>query len=466
MKDLLQNKKIGIWGFGTVGKSVLSFLSQFNCQISVFDSRTLDPYETLLLQGHDAAFVSKDFLPQFLEMNDFIIPSPGINISKLMETELQEKIITELDLFYAFNTTTTIAITGSAGKTTTVHLLTHILNKLGKKAYAAGNIGIPMLDTLDKSSPVVAQGLSPASCSVKDDNNYIVLELSSFQLQHIKTFRPDHAAFLNIYPNHLDHHTDMAEYLQAKGKLFKFQTSNDWAHIPLEYSDLLWDSVTDQKTTWICPDGYEDIIKELSDITAPQNLQIIGSILESLNLPTQNLKNLCVDYLLPPDRVELVATHKGISFYNDSKATIPEATINAVQKFNKPILLLGGLGKGVDRTPLIKIIKNNVKKIICFGAESKELFDTCTLLNICTSEHATLDAAFFDGVQSLTSGDILLLSPAGSSYDLFKNYHERGNAFKKLVADYLGEYNEKTTRNAVSSGTHASTSKQKSKKSN
>jgi UDP-N-acetylmuramoylalanine--D-glutamate ligase len=454
MKELLQNKKIGIWGFGTVGKSVLSFLSQFDCQISVLDSRQLNPFETALLQGHNVTFVSEDLLPQFLEMNDFIIPSPGINISKFMGTndneensEINEKFITELDLFYAFNKTPTIAITGSVGKTTTVHLLTHILNKLGKKTCAAGNIGHALLDTINQKY------------------DYLVLELSSFQLQYIKKFRPNHGVFLNIYENHLDHHADMPEYLDAKKKLFEFQTEDDFAHVPLEHSDLLWDTITHQKINWVGPDAYEDITKVLSDIIHPNNAQIIISVLETLNLPTENIKNMCSDYSFLPDRMELVATHKGISFYNDSKATIPEATLAAIQKFNKPLLLLGGLSKGVNRIPLLKEVKNNVKKIICFGAEAKELYENCSLLQIPATYHPTLDAAFFDALELATSGDTVLLSPSGSSFDLFKNYHERGKAFKKLVTDYLGEYNETTTRNSVSSSIHASTCGKKSKKS-
>lgn len=423
MLKKIQNKKIGIWGFGSVGKSVLSFVSPFNCHISVLDSRALDPYETLLLQGHNASFVAEDFLPQFLEMNDFIIPSPGIDISKLMETELHKKIITELDLFYAFNTTPTIAITGSAGKTTTVHLLTHILNKLGKKTRAAGNIGLPMLDTI----------------ADKNKYDYSVLELSSFQLEHIQTFRPHYAAFLNIFPNHLDRHAGTAEYLAAKAKLFAFQNNDDWAFIPLEYADLLWEAVTHQKINWIGPDAYHDIIKELSDITCSNNLQIICALIETLNLPTENLKKQCSDYILPPDRIEFLGTHKGISFYNDSKATIPESTIAAVQKFNKPLLFLGGLSKGVDRIHLLKEIQNNVKEVICFGVEAEELYKKCTLLSIPASNHPTLDAAFLHAVQCAESGDVLLLSPAGSSYDLFKNYHERGNFFKKLVHEFANK---------------------------
>lgn len=229
MKNLLLNKKIGIWGFGTVGKSVLSFLSQFECTLSVLDNEEPDTFQKALLEGHNATFVSKELLPQFLEMNDLIVPSPGINISKYIHPELSpnnpdisDKFITELDLFYAFNTQPTIAITGSVGKTTTVHLLTHILNKLGKKALACGNIGFPLLDTISEQKKY----------------DYLVLELSSFQLEYIKRFRADHAGLINIYPNHLDRHCSMADYIAAKGALFIHQTEDDWAYLPLEYTDI------------------------------------------------------------------------------------------------------------------------------------------------------------------------------------------------------------------------------------
>lgn len=416
MKQDFNGKKVGIWGFGVTGQSILGFLSQFECQILITDKNKLNGVQQALIDGHKVQFVEYQFLPQFLELCDIIIPSPGVDLKPF--SLFNAKFLSELDLFAQLVTRPTIAITGSVGKTSTVHTLTHLLNKLGKKALACGNIGFPLLDAIGQQNKY----------------DYLVLELSSFQLQHNTLFKPDRAAIITLCPNHLDQHADMFEYITAKGQLFKHQTENQHAIIPIHLMDCMFDFVNKQQVQWLTDDYEVDKIKALSDILPPINAQIIIALLESIDLPTDNLKELCVDLPALPHRIEYVTTINGVDYYNDSKSTIGAATVAAVQKFaGKPIILfLGGLSKGADRSELIKELKNKVNHIICFGAEAQQLHQFCITVGISASHHATLEAAINYTKTITQSGDIVLFSPAGSSFDLFSNYIERGNCFKKL----------------------------------
>jgi len=423
MKIDITGKKVGIWGFGAVGKSVLSFVSQFPCTISVCDKRELNGLEKALLEGHNARFIPHTLLTQFLEAHDIIIPSPGIALTAYHD--FHEKFIHEVDLFGLNLKKPTIAVTGSVGKTTTVKLLTHILNKLGIKTLAAGNVGLPLLDAVTQ----------------QDEYDMFVLELSSFQLQYQKLFAADIAVLTNFYPNHLDHHLDNEEYLEAKGQLFAHQKKEQVAIIPFSFMDLFWNFTVGQKVFWIGNDSNVNRTKELSDITCHENWQLIIEVLEHFNLPIDKLKELSKDFEPLADRVELIATVKGITFYNDSKSTLTVSTLKAVERFNNPILFLGGLSKGVDRSVLVKELTEKVKEIICFGKEAEQLHTFCKNGKIKSSAHATLEDAFNHCTSSAKAGDVVLFSPAGSSYDLFKNYIERGKCFKNLVKQFENKKN-------------------------
>ncbi len=420
MKINVTGKKIGIWGFGEVGKSSLSFFSQFPCSLSVCDSRELNGHEQALLEGHNARFVPYSLLPQFLEAHDFIVPSPGISLHAYQEIdEIKEKFLHPLDIFAQNLTKPTIAVTGSVGKTTTVAVLAHLLNKLGKKALIAGNSGVPLFDAL----------------SIQDRYDIIVLELSSFQLQYQTQYQADIAVITNFIPNHLDQHKTLEEYLTAKGQLFARQAENQKAIIPFSLMDTVWNFTNGQKITWVGPDAYQDITKKLSDITCHENMQLILEVLETMELSTENVEQLCADFKPLEHRVEFVKTVNGISFYNDSKATLADSTLQAVNRFDKPILFLGGLSKGVDRAPLVKALRNKVKSVICFGKEADDLNGFCKKYKIESTSHKTLEQAFDYCITIAQSGDTVLFSPSGSSYDLFKNYIERGNRFKELIKD-------------------------------
>jgi UDP-N-acetylmuramoylalanine--D-glutamate ligase len=356
--------------------------------------------------------------------------------------------LTEIDLFQtAWNQEKikkTIAITGTLGKTSITHLLSTILNAQTETTITGGNIGIGMLDLVQ--SPL----------------EQALLELSSFQLEHTKTFAPDLAIWTNFFPNHLDRHTNLDEYFAAKKNVLLHQKPDQIALVPLELADQLRADkkignrplaffTTSEISTSLLPhdtlyhfDKAGNILRNniiilqniyLPKISYKNNWLIIAAALDLLKLDVQ--KNICAvkKFTLPDYRLEKVATINGITYYNDSKSTIMQATVAAVNEIqNGPIiLLLGGLCKGVDRSQFIKQLTTKVHKIICFGAEAELLSTTCNQCNIVVEAYPTLEKALAITAQQAQSGTSVLFSPGGASFDLFKNYQARGECFKQLV---------------------------------
>lgn len=423
--SLFSHKKIGIWGFGKTGQSFLSLIAAHHPDlISITQQHELSPQQDALIKEQGARWVPYELLPQFLEAHDLILPSPGIDLSAY--TEYQDKFISELDLFAQLVTVPTIAITGSVGKTTTVTFLTELLNKLGKKALACGNIGLPLLDVIAEQKKY----------------DVLVLELSSFQLEHSTRFAPDYAGITTLFANHLDRHKTMDAYARAKGKLFAFQTPEQHAIIPLCYYDMLWDSVSNQQLQWITSDYMIDIIKPISDLTAVQNWQIILSIIDSMGLSVEQALNHAHALNRPVHRMELVGQHPTIRFYNDSKSTVPEATLQALQQTtpNSPVILfLGGISKGIDRQALCHSLGTHIKHVICFGKEADLLYRYCQQASVPSTPCTNFEEAWALCTQLVQDHDTVLFSPSGASFDLFKDYEHRGNVFKEKVREYVGQ---------------------------
>lgn len=438
-----KNKKIGIWGLGVVGRAAVQLLSSQHAQITVCDKRILHPQEYDWLTHHNATFVEQKNLDNFFQEHDYILPSPGIDIRA--HQNYQHKFITELDIFASLCTRPIISVTGSIGKTTVTSLLGQSLNHQHMPTLIGGNIGTASFDLL----------------SQQEHAHSIVLEASSFQLEHVRFFAPHLAIWTNFYPNHLDRHTTAEEYFNAKCNSMMYQTSAQQTLVPLDLADKL--PVTNGIRSFFsatCPtqeqsERYNNHqlffiqdkkivvqtgkkhrilthLNELPEISFAHNWLVVCAALYLLDALPKRFEN---NYQLPEHRMEKIAVVQGITFYNDSKATIPEATLTAVAQFTgKPVhLFLGGLSKGVDRSMLIKQLKNNVNFIYCFGKEAELLLSFCQQEEIPACATATLDESFNRCIKQAAAGDIVLFSPSGSSYDLFTNYEERGNYFKTLV---------------------------------
>lgn len=457
----MKNKKIGIWGFGTVGSSAVQFLSNHYKHITVIDSRALTPEQFGVLAECNAQYIqqkNEHDIIHFLDSHDYIVPSPGIDLRNF--AQYAHKWLFEVDIFARYATTPVVAITGTVGKTTVTTHINALLNAHGIYSVAVGNIGTPLLSLINWIDPLINE---PVEAEIG------VVELSSFQLEHNQKFAPELSIITNIYPNHLDRHTNMQEYIDAKMRLCIFQDETQKTLLPLDLLPTLKEygyleklkaqlyffthfpvdsSVIHslpQASSIFYYDGLEIKLytpkQTTSIIELPETLKGTRAINWLISFAAFYLLNRSELYHIDPcyetieHRMEVVDTINGITFINDSKATIAQSTLAAAQQYEGPIiLLLGGLSKGVDRTTYIAQLPSNIKLVICFGQEAQQLYEMCKNNKIPAQQAQTLEQAFDAAWLAAASGDTVLLSPGGSSYDLFKNYEERGKAFKRLVS--------------------------------
>lgn len=435
----LHHKKIGIWGFGLVGKSALHYATEEGAECSIFDQRELNRDEQASIEQHHGT-IEKN-LELFLNSNDYILPSPGVDISSYKQ---QHSFICELDLFASRWLKPSIAITGSVGKTTVTTLISTLIAKKMSVA-TGGNIGTPMLSIIGKQQEV----------------DMAVVELSSWQLEHSRYYAPDIAIITNLYPNHLDRHLTMENYLLAKANIFTYQQAHQTLIAPLYLQQQLLSLSIKSKCIWVSNkrpqmdslDPSDNILFLDNDMVIYRHNKTETTILNShslsrsvmienwlfalaallqLNQPAELVFDCSIQL---EHRIEKVATIANTTFYNDSKATTVEATLAAIKQFKdeKIVLFLGGLSKGVDRSTLIAQMPNNVISVICFGKEADQLKQYCEVANRHAYSFYNLEEAFDYAIEHTQNATVALLSPSGSSYDLYANYEERGRHFKELV---------------------------------
>jgi UDP-N-acetylmuramoylalanine--D-glutamate ligase len=453
---MYDGKKIGIWGLGVVGRSLIrhfSSLSRGEIQLELLDAKTPNNADAALLQENNIPFFaqSTDLIP-FLERNDYIIPSPGIDLRPYKAYE--HKWISELDLFAHAYQKRTIAITGSVGKTSSTHILGQLLNNHGLITAVGGNIGTAMLDLINQES----------DCAL--------LEVSSFQLELCKTWAPDLALWTNFYPNHLDRHTNEQGYFDAKYQILAHQKPNQRALLPLTIASTILERKPQGSLAFFCAQppteheltalhnyplyyidkgmivvrtatGITPVIatEQLPAISYQENWLLMVAALHLLAIPMTVIEQSTATLALPEHRLEKLLSINDVDFYNDSKSTTPEATLAAVQQLcSRPLhLFLGGISKGIDRSELIQKLQGKLYHVYCFGKEAALLHELCTTYHLASSSYATLDTAVQACTKNMRPGDTVLLSPSGASFDLFENYIHRGNYFKQLVAIFFGE---------------------------
>lgn len=446
----ISGQKIGVWGFGIVGKSALQFLLN-NTYTPLLLSEDYTPEDIVFLKRNNICYYKQSTdLHHFLETCDKIIVSPGIDTRQY--SSYSHKWITEADILYKSLSTPIIAVTGTIGKTSLTTLLEQILSAAHYSIAIGGNIGTGMLDLIPLKK-----------------ENYVLLELSSFQLEHCASFAPYLAIITNIYPNHLDRHGTFEQYKEAKFTLFKHQKENGHALIPLE----LYDSLPQHfrsfyffslKKPQVFPHAHhtyyyienEHVYKKTAlkkepliaiecfpDTSFLINWVIVTAALDILGISLHECLKNPISLTLPDHRLGKPIVHNGIFFYNDSKSTIIEATYGAIEKISPhiPYLIFGGLSKGVDRTTSLIFLKNKIKKLICFGKEAELLAQHAALLDIPASYHDTLEEAFNATVALVQKDDHILFSPGGSSFDLFSDYKARGKRFEELIKSYVQQTN-------------------------
>ena len=349
----------------------------------------------------------------------FVVPSPGMPVARLaglVDTQVSE-ILAEMELAWRYlDDEPVLAITGTSGKTTTASLAAAMLHEQGYSVFLGGNIGTPL-------SEYVLGGKKA---------DVLVLEISSFQLQACTTFCPRAGILLNITPNHLDYHKDMAEYTEAKFRLFRCQDEGDLAVLGEDLQALadahrlkarkVFVKATDRFPT-SCLMGAHNRINEEA---AWQACRLFGVTEASATKAVERFQPL-------PHRLERVRELGGVLYVNDSKCTTVSALQVALEAFDRPVrLLCGGKFKGGDLAGLVDLLRAKVQEVVLFGA-SREHFEKAWQGIVPISWHETMEPAVRFASANAKNGDVVLLAPATSSYDLYKNYEQRGEDFKQIV---------------------------------
>lgn len=403
--------EIAILGFGREGKSVLKFLKK---------SPEYKHSEIIILDRK----ISPGYLKN-LSRFDIVFRSPGVPYNL---TEIQSaikngiKISSATKLFFQHCPATIIGITGTKGKSTAATLIYKILMASGFDAYLAGNIGKPALDILPKLSR----------------KSLVVLELSSFQLQDLKQ-SPQTAVVLDIFPDHLDAHRNWKEYLNAKKTISKFQNSNDilFYFKNNKYSKLIANNSLAKKNG-VTP----------KNSSPKKNIEMAETVAKYFGCPKDIIKKTIKNFRGLENRLEFIRKIENISFYNDSAATNPEAAAAAIRSFNAPIILIaGGKDKNLNYVPLANATKDSdVQQVVLFGENKYKIKRQLILTNkklkikICDDlkfavQFANKTAKYLiTNYSPLAGGPItILFSPASASFDMFKDYKDRGKKFKDIV---------------------------------
>lgn len=440
----LRGKKIAIVGLAKTGLATTKFLLHRGALVVATDEKPVPP-----LAGDLEAARIVPHNPDILKGVELVIPSPGVPPANpiLMEAVRQGiPVWSEIELASRFLKPPMIAITGTNGKTTTTSLIGHILAKCGKKAFVGGNIGTPLIGYVDGPQ----------------EDDYAVVEVSSFQLQWIESFHPAVAILLNVTSDHLDYHGSFAAYRLAKEGMFVNQSAGDIAILNADdpgteglQGRLTAKTLLFSSTRAVSQGIYND---DCRLVYAPSPLEIETYPLEMIKLPGRhNVENVMAALIAVRScgcdpleiiaavetftgiahRIEYVGKYRGLSFYDDSKGTNVDAVYRALDTFSKPIvLLMGGRDKEGDFHALIPVLKEKVKRLILFG-EARDAIGAILGGIVETDYCPTLQAGIEAAVSAGLPEDVILLSPGCASFDEFRDYKARGQFFKDKVKALL-----------------------------
>lgn len=443
--DELSNKKIAILGFGMEGISTYKFIRKHsNMPITIIDK--VDIYEKnkeLLINDTNVSYVIGEKYLQDLEIYDLIIKGPGVILKDIDTSKL--KITSQLELLLKYYKENVIGVTGTKGKSTIVSLIYQILLDQKVDVRLLGNIGVPIFDEIE---------------SFKADTK-LVIEMSALQLEYLD-ISPHIAVIVNLYQDHLDHSGTVEHYHANKLNIFKYQNNSDYAiycsdieplnsyindtYLGKKYRVQLNNKNINLKTAYLYKEKIYLNNQAIYDINDKRNLVgehnlrnimiclIVSQILElDINIAIKTINS----FKPLEHRLELVGKYDNIIFYNDSIATIPNATINGIKalKFVNT-LIFGGMDRGIDYQELIDFLDEGaVKNLICMPTTGHKIGKKLKNKDLNIYYVETLEEAVMLAKKVTLKDQICLLSPAASSYEYFKNFIEKGNAYKKLVKD-------------------------------
>ena len=437
-----------IYGFGKSGQSAFNLIKnkvKNNICYIYDDSLITSEREQETIHKYKDVFVLKKINREVIKKVDIIVLSPGVSIYTpliVYAKKIKKEVISELELGFRYCKNKLIAITGTNGKTTTTRLITNILNQSGKKAVSVGNIGFPLSQAvLDYSKKII-----------------FVCEVSSFQLEAIKTFKPKVSCLLNITPDHLDRHRSMCNYRRIKKRIFFNQNKSDYLifnqKIKLRTQNKPFKCLSfgvaglngccyefdnniyfkpKNKVQKICSCKDFDLMGKHN----VENILCAVAVTKSLKVKNKHIVNALKLFKLDSHRVEKIYEKNNILFYDDSKATNIDATICAVNSFKQNIILiLGGSDKGYDYDLLLKKLPQNVTSVLCCGAVRKKILESSQKFNRKAISFLTLKEATHYACKIAQPQDCVLLSPACASFDEFKNYKHRGEKFLEYIREY------------------------------
>ena len=447
----LKAKKVLVVGMGKSGLAAALFLRHRGAQVTVSDLRSAEALAKdipALLEEGIMVETSGHGLLTF-RRQDLIVVSPGVPLDtpELVQAKaLGRPVIGELELAARFLKGHTLAVTGSNGKTTTTTLLGEILSDAGLPTLVGGNIGVPVVGLIESSS----------------DETWSVLEVSSFQLESTVEFHPSIAVILNITPDHLDRHGTFENYCAAKERIFARQTSQDCLvltadNTPCEAAatrsaaTVYWFSVEHpvSRGAWLeqgfvvyrpAADAPTERVMPLGAIPlkGEHNVENVLAAVVAARLAGVSADQICrtvEKFQAVEHRLEYVATRRGVEYYNDSKATNVDATSKAIAAFSGGIhLILGGKDKHSDYTQLEGLLRDRVRAVYTIGSAAAKIESHLRGV-VAIRSCETLQKAVAAAALAARPGEVVLLAPACSSFDQFKNYEHRGTTFKQLVKE-------------------------------
>lgn len=445
----LQGKKVLVLGAGISGISVAGVLRQKGAMVTLNDAKSEQAlnkdFSCLINSGVNLALGYQD--ETLLDGIDLVVVSPGISIFIPLIKSAKSRgisVVSEIEVAYQLCKAPILAITGTNGKTTTTTLIGEMMKTTNNEVVVGGNIGLALSQEVE--------GVS--------ESGVVVAEISSFQLEGIREFRPHIAAVLNISPDHLDRHHSMETYIETKERIFYNQTEEDY--LILNYDDsavrkmagkakgkVFFFSRVEPIADGIFVRNGEIVIRlegeihtvcplSLIQIPGTHNIENVLAACAVAFLAGVSLKNIASvvgTFSGVEHRIEPVKEVNGVMYYNDSKATNPESSVKALEAFpGHMILIAGGRDKNTDLSVFMNLILEKVEHLILLGEAQKRFYDSAVAAGF-KNIHAvnSMSEAVTLAHQIAQPSQVVLLSPACSSYDMFKNYEERGRIFKELV---------------------------------
>jgi UDP-N-acetylmuramoylalanine--D-glutamate ligase len=441
----LKGKRVMVLGLARTGIAAARFLADNGAAVIASDRRSGSELarETAALAGVPSRFLLGDEDPAWLEGIDLVVPSPGVpQENPLLREALRRAIpvLSEIELGYRFVRAPLVAVTGTNGKSTTTSLVGAMLKAGGANAFVGGNIGAPLIGFAGKKW------------------DWGVVEVSSFQLEWVEEFRPKIAVLLNLTEDHLDRYASFRDYCAAKERIFAAQQSDDVAilncddplvreigkRIRSRVISFGWSPVdegvyaTKDEIVWRGGSSEERFALarvKIQGVHNVENLMAAIAAAKAAGVKSAAIQSAIAAFAGLEHRLEFVREKNGVRYFNDSKGTNVGAVVKSLAGFSAPVILLaGGVDKGGDYAPLAGEIRRTVKKMILFGAAKEKI--RAALGNLTETVIVdSLDAAVREAASSASPGDVVLLSPACSSFDMFRDYTERGKKFRALVQE-------------------------------